>query len=100
MELVLHGIGGHSIAEARERLSYAEVVHWAAYRNKYGSLHTGMRLELEVGQLRAQVASALGGKVNVYDFLPHVPKPEPAALTPEHVMRVLSAVAPRGERHG
>ena len=53
-ELVLNGVGGSTIAEAKERLSYAEYRAWVAYlKDKRGSLHPGHRLELRwLGSLR------------------------------------------------
>lgn len=44
-ELVLHGIGGATIAEAKDRLSHTEARAWAAYMNKRGPLNLGRRLE-------------------------------------------------------
>lgn len=38
---MLNGVGGSTIAEAKERLSYAEYRAWVAYLNKRGSLHPG-----------------------------------------------------------
>ena len=41
----MNGIGGRTIAEAKLRISFPEFKAWAAYRNKRGSLHPGMRTE-------------------------------------------------------
>lgn len=82
------------MAEARERLSYAEVTQWAAYRRKCGTLNVGMRLEVGFGQVLAAITNALGGKADPLDYMPHVPRPEPEPLSVERVMRVLCAVAP------
>ncbi|NHC02322.1 hypothetical protein G9F31_00795 [Acinetobacter sp. 187] len=42
------------MAEARRNLSYAELQTWRAYRQKYGSLFVGRRLEQEFGRLFAR----------------------------------------------
>ncbi|PCQ44887.1 phage tail protein, partial [Citrobacter freundii] len=44
-ELVLNGIGGRTISEAQERLSFLEFQQWIQYRQKYGSLNPMMRTE-------------------------------------------------------
>lgn len=79
-------------------MSYAEALQWQAYRMKYGSLNVAMRLELEVGQLRAAVAHALGSKESVYTFLPHVPRPETKPQTFEEVCAIFMSVAPRKQK--
>jgi hypothetical protein len=93
-ELVLAGVGGRTVAEAKERLTYAEAVAWEAYRRKYGTLNVGLRLEIGFGQLLAAVANALGNKADPLDYMPHVPRPEPEPLSIDRVMAVLGAVAP------
>lgn len=82
------------MAEAKERLAHAEVVSWAAYRRKYGTLNVGMRLEVGFGQVLAMIAQAVGNKAEPFDFMPHVPRPEPEPLSVARVMAVLGAVAP------
>ena len=100
-ELVAAGIGGQTVAEARERLTYAEAVAWAAYKRKWGTLNSGLRLEIGFGQVLAMIANALGSKADPLDFMPHVPRPEPEPLTVERVMRVLCSVAPvKGQTDG
>ncbi len=97
---MLAGVGGRTVAEARDRLTYAEVVAWGAYRQKYGTLHVGMRLEVGFGQLLAMVCNALGGDADPRDFMPHVPKPEPEPLSAARIMAVLGAVAPAKQTDG
>ena len=43
---MLAGVGGRTIEEAKERLSFEETLAWAAYMRQRGSLHVGMRLEV------------------------------------------------------
>jgi hypothetical protein len=86
---VLNGVGGRTVAEAKERLSYAEALAWQSYMRKRGSLHVGMRLEYGFALLAKIVNNALGGHATLRDFMPHVEQPS----TLEEVMRVLSGRA-------
>ncbi|PKH20234.1 phage tail protein [Enterobacterales bacterium CwR94] len=79
-ELVLNGIGGRTVAEAKERLSLSEFQMWVEYRNKCGSFNEGMRTEWG-----AALVSSMIGNVNrdpeksepfsIADFAPHIEKP-------------------------
>lgn len=71
---MLNGIGGCTVAEAKERLTYAEALDWFAYIRKRGSLNTGMRLEAGFALLAAILSSAHGGKASMDDFMPHADK--------------------------
>lgn len=53
----MNGIGGHSIAEAKETLSLPEFKIWAKYRNKYGSLNAGLRTEWASGVISSVFAN-------------------------------------------
>jgi hypothetical protein len=75
-ELVLHGIGGCTIREAKERLTYDEAMSWFAYMQKRGSLNVGQRIEAATAVLSTQVNRALGGKAEITDFMPHWDQPE------------------------
>lgn len=77
-ELVMHGIGGRTIAEAQRRLTYSEFLVWMKYRHKRGSLHTGRRIERGTATLAALYANAKSknGGFTVYDFMPHEDEPE------------------------
>jgi hypothetical protein len=68
---VLAGVGGRTIAEAKERLSYSEALEWSAYMQKRGSLHVGGRVEFSIALLAAMINKALGGSATVRDFIPH-----------------------------
>ncbi|WP_460150075.1 phage tail assembly protein T [Pseudomonas sp. S3_A03] len=70
-ELVLNGVGGCTIAEAKANLSYAEVLAWSAYRDKYGTLNVGRRMELSTAIIALQVNRGAGGKAELVDFMPH-----------------------------
>ncbi len=69
---MLNGVGGSTIAEAKERLSYAEYRAWVAYLNKRGSLHPGHRLELALARIAALLGHALGADADPDAFRPHM----------------------------
>lgn len=74
----MHGIGGRTIAEAQERVSYQEFVRWVRYRQKRGSLHVGMRVEHSGATLAAMYANthSRDGGFRLTDFAPfHDPAP-------------------------
>ena len=81
------GIGGRTIAEAQQRISYPEFVRWAQYRAKRGSLNQGMRIERGAALLATLYANAHRGKdsapYDLHDFAPHHDQPE---LTLEEAM--------------
>lgn len=81
------GIGGRTIAEAQQRLSYAEVQQWVAYRAKRGTLHPGLRQDRAAGLLATLYANAHRQKdaqpYQLWAFLPHE---EPPPLTLEQAM--------------
>jgi hypothetical protein len=70
---VLCGVGGRTIAEAQQRLSYREFLSWALYRSKRGSFNVGMRVEHGSGLLAAIYANTKSkeGGYRVHDFAPH-----------------------------
>lgn len=75
-ELVLWGVGGCTIEEAKERLSYREAQQWFAYIRKRGSLNLGRRIECGIGLLALMKNRAAGGSAEMEDFTPHEDKPE------------------------
>ncbi|WP_054889159.1 MULTISPECIES: phage tail assembly protein T [Pseudomonas] len=80
------GIGGRTIAEAKERLSLQEFRSWEKFRNRRGSLHLGMRIERGSALLATLYANThtKDGGYKVYDFMPHESEP---AMTLEEAMR-------------
>ena len=72
---MLNGIGGCTIAEAKANISYAEVLAWVAYRDKFGSLNTGRRIELSGAIVALQTNRMGGGKAELIDFMPHAEHP-------------------------
>lgn len=86
------GIGGRTIAEAKQNLEYSEFCDWLRYRNKRGTLNAGFRTELGTGQIATLIANALGGKGKssmLQDFAPHVDEPE---LTIESAERMINGI--------
>lgn len=73
----MHGIGGRTIVEAQERMTYAEFTRWVAFRNKRGSLHPGMRTEHAGAMITAMLASVNSkkGGYRITDFMPHMEEP-------------------------
>ena len=68
---MLNGVGGRTIEEAKERMSFAEAQQWSAYMQRRGSLHVGMRLEWGFALIAATINNALGGHAAHLQFMPH-----------------------------
>lgn len=73
----MNGIGGCTIAQAKETISYREFMMWVQYRNKRGSLNTGSRVEVSGALLASMYANAHSkhGGMTIYDFAPHLDAP-------------------------
>lgn len=85
----MHGIGGRTIKEAKENLSYDEARLWMKYRAKNGSMNTGQRVEYSgaiLATMYSNVHSKNGGNT-VYDFAPHHEEPETSL---EEAMKLLT----------
>lgn len=78
--MVLNGIGGKSIEEAKQNLSHEEVCRWALYRQKRGSLNLGLRVERAAGLLAYMLANWHRKEgtepFTIHDFAPHLDVPE------------------------
>ncbi|MCI9875269.1 MULTISPECIES: hypothetical protein [Pseudomonas] len=68
---MLNGVGGRTIAEAKERMTYQEALAWGRYIDRYGSLHTGRRLEASSAMVALQTHRLGGGLAEMLDFMPH-----------------------------
>lgn len=66
-ELVLNGIGGTTIAAAKEALSCDELDIWRQYRQRHGSLNLGLRIE-QGAALTAYCANGRQG--DLADYMP------------------------------
>lgn len=75
----MNGIGGRTLAEAKERLSYSEFLTWLAFRQQRGSLHSGMRMERGFALLASLYVNAHKSKhspsAKLTDFMPHFEEP-------------------------
>lgn len=72
--MVLCGIGGRTISEAQQNISYPEYLAWARYRAKRGSLHVGMRVEQSMALMASMYANSHSKKGVTFkplDFMPH-----------------------------
>ncbi|MDR0259623.1 MAG: hypothetical protein LBE51_13640 [Acidovorax sp.] len=73
--MVLAGIGGRTVAEARRNISWAEFQAWMQYRAKHGPLHTQSHIEHAAALVAYMVSSTVprgkGQRGPEYaDFLP------------------------------
>lgn len=72
----MNGIGGRTIAEAQERMTYLEFLVWMRFRAKRGSMHQGMRVEMALAQFQAFYVNSKTGKdvprLHQQDFAPHM----------------------------
>ncbi|HDS6681310.1 phage tail assembly protein T [Klebsiella aerogenes] len=75
----MNGIGGHTIAEAQERMSRREFLVWLKYREKYGPLNIMMRTEWGASLIASVLANINKSKgtptFKVSDFAPHIDEP-------------------------
>ena len=73
----MNGVGGRTIAEAKQRLGYDEYLIWAKYRQERGSFNVGRRVEQAVGYL-SYITDAMNSprtsKINIADYMPNEPK--------------------------
>ena len=80
---MLCGVGGRTVAEAQRRLSYAEFVDWCRYRDQFGSMHMGMRIDRAVARHIAAYLNTLSKRTfRAEDFSPY---DQPAARAPVDV---------------
>ncbi|WP_425049197.1 phage tail assembly protein T [Pseudomonas juntendi] len=85
-ELVLSGVGGCTIAQAKENLSLREFRSWVKFRKRRGSLHMGMRVERSTALLAMILANQARDPkkrpepYTVEDFAPHDQDDKPISL--------------------
>ncbi|EGT4286453.1 phage tail protein [Cronobacter sakazakii] len=82
-------MGGRTIAEAQEALSFREFQLWVKYRNQYGSLNPMMRTEWGAALVASVLANINRGKddpaFRLSDFAPHIHE-KPVSL--EEAMKI------------
>lgn len=71
-DLVAAGIGGRTVAEARERLSWEELQSWMLYVKENGPLSVGQRLDYGLARIMLMLSGLAGSKTpkQLKDFLP------------------------------
>lgn len=76
--MVLSGIGGNTIAKAKESVSIQEFNAWVAYRKKRGTFNVTRRIDIAMARM---AAIYINSKVDsskhcsIYDFLPYEEEP-------------------------
>lgn len=72
---MLAGIGGKTVAEAQQRISYPEFIGWLKYRRQHGGLNVAERVERSIAVFSAMFANMhrLKGSaaLEFTDFTPH-----------------------------
>lgn len=91
---MLNGIGGATIAEAQDKLSWDEWLMWVAYRAKRGSLNTGYRAEVAAARICALYANFQRSKqsdpqFHLEDFAPHM---DERVITIEELAKQMGAI--------
>lgn len=88
---MLAGVGGRTVADAKERLTYQEALRWMAYVKKRGRPNIGLRVE-EMGAYIVQaIYRAQGGKCDAESFMPHVVAADDGEASIDDLMGVLKA---------
>lgn len=76
--MVLSGIGGNTIAKAKESVSMQEFNSWIAYRKKRGSFNINRRIDVAIARLSAIYINSKvepSKHCSIYDFLPYEDEP-------------------------
>jgi len=69
--LALSGIGGNSINEVKNNLTRLEILQWAEYRYRRGSLNIGRRVEQAAANMMSIYINSQGGEVEAIELMPH-----------------------------
>lgn len=87
----MNGVGGRTIAEAKQNLSLVEARHWAQYMRRHGGLNTAERVEQAAALICSTVSILAGNKRSkVADFIPNRESDDELKLaTPQDFLRVL-----------
>jgi len=89
----LNGVGGRTIAEAKQNLSMVEARQWAQYIKRHGGLNIAERVEQAAALICATGAQLMGNKkVKVDDFIPNRESDDELRLaTPQDFFNVVKA---------
>lgn len=88
---MMHGVGGHTIADAQQNLSMVEARQWADYIRRRGGLNVAERVEQSAALICSTAAQLMGNKNSkVADFIPNRESDDELKLaTPQDFLRVL-----------
>lgn len=91
---MLNGVGGRTIAEAKQNMSYAEAQIWRAYRESSGPFNLATRVEHGFALLATCIVNGNGGKTTLSDFIPERAghKPQPKVATLEDAFNMLKSL--------
>lgn len=96
-------IGGHTVGELQEKITWREYMLWLAYRTKYGPLNPVRKYDLGFAVLNAQLNNMFGGKAKWKDFIfwgkdDKQDDEEPKELTLQHVISAFGGKVKFGRR--
>jgi hypothetical protein len=97
-ELVLHGIGGATVEEAKGTLTHDEFVSWAAFMRKRGSLNLADRIDAGFAMLAHVICAVNNRKTNVADFMPKHDHTQQEGPSIHEVFGMLKAQAKKGKK--
>lgn len=90
------GVGGSTIQECKEVLTWPEYLVWLKFRQKYGSLHHGMRVDRAVARAASFFGNAMSKKsvLRQEDFSPYdAAIEESREVTNEEIFGFLTSMA-------
>jgi hypothetical protein len=79
-DLVLHGIGGATVEEAKQTLTHDEFIAWVAFIRKRGTVNLADRIDAGFAMLAHVITAMHGKKTKVSDFMPKRDEPEDASI--------------------
>lgn len=88
-DLVLHGVGGSTVEEARATMTHDEFVGWCSYMRKRGTVDLAARMDAGFAMLAHVMCAVNGRKTKVSDFMPKRQDEQPASI--ESVFGMLKA---------
>lgn len=90
---MMNGIGGRTIAEAKQNMSMVEARQWVQYMQRHGGLNIAERVEQAAALICTTAAQLMGNKkVKIADFIPdRESDDELRYATPEDFLKVLQA---------
>lgn len=95
------GVGGRTIAEAKQNMSYDEFVAWCKYRSLQGGLNIGLRVDRAVSRALAVYFNAMskGKKLKPHDFSPYDQESPVDVDDVDQVFNTLKSIAHGKSRH-